>query len=80
MALDENMQSPLKALVLAAVVLLSAFPATATAAVATPSSMNAAARLWKHRHETPQLPEDDNRVRRNPDAGPYTPEQVSILY
>jgi hypothetical protein len=66
------------ALVLAAA-LLSACPATATVVVATPSAMNAAARLWKHRHETPQLPEDDNRVRRNPGAGPYTPEQVSIL-
>lgn len=34
------------------------------------------ASLLKHREVTPQLPEDDNRVRRNPNSGPHTPEQV----
>lgn len=34
--------------------------------------------LFKRRHPTPQLPEDDSRLTRDDDEGAHAPEQVSL--
>jgi hypothetical protein len=35
--------------------------------------------LFKHREATPQLPVDDDRLRRDGDAAAHDPEQVNIF-